>query len=183
MKSNTNSTHSSLIKIISDTDRQNVKLTCGYCDQSFSSQVSLVEHCRTHMEGRPFICNICGTLFKQKAALVYHTRSHFHMIRSGKKKISAPFIRYVLRTHSCNDCDRSYISWSALNQHIISCHSATAERFACDSCNQVFFTMVNLRNHRYHGSCRKDKRRFHCENCSKCYSSKQLLRRHELKMH
>lgn len=122
-----NLTSSSLVKLISDTENEIVNLACGYCDQCFRTQSALVDHCRVHMANLPFMCNICGSLFKQKASLVYHSRIHYRMIRRLKKKSSAPFIKYILRVYSCRDCDRSYVSWTALNQHKITAHGVPME--------------------------------------------------------
>ncbi|XP_065219441.1 oocyte zinc finger protein XlCOF7.1-like [Planococcus citri] len=187
LKCNSSTVHSSLIKLITDTDPEKVNLACAYCEECFESQISLVEHCRTHMTDRSFICNICGTVFKSNSSLVYHTRIHFRMIRNRKKKDSVPFIKYILRLHSCKECDKSYVSWSALNQHQRTVHPGTAEHL-CETCGKIYASKGHLKQHvnRFCGEKKRTKAtkgKFTCKMCDKRFYKDTTLQKHELKAH
>ena len=52
------------------------KLTCQYCDKTFSKNFDLQQHVRSHTGEKPFQCIVCGRAFAQKSNVKKHMQTH-----------------------------------------------------------------------------------------------------------
>ncbi|XP_077345720.1 uncharacterized protein LOC143989463 [Lithobates pipiens] len=134
------------------------KCFCPECGESFSSELSLIVHQRSHTGEELHSCSECGKCFLHKSELVIHCRSH-----RGEK------------TNSCSECDKSFTAKSKLTRHQ---RSHTGEKpFFCSECGKCFSDKSHLISHQR--SHRGDKP-YYCPKCGKCFSKKSNLVSHEI---
>lgn len=107
---------------------------CQECDKSFSSNVRLELHTRTHHTKRTLKCNSCDKTFVDKNMLDEHVSSK-HSIRSEK-------------TLECNVCHKVYNRSSRLRKHM-----TTHERLqknsvlVCEPCSMAFAGIEDIDDH------------------------------------
>lgn len=77
-------------------------------------------------------------------------------------------------TIRCEECDRTYKSNSALQQHLrdSSVHTST---FECEHCQRTFSSEQALQQHRESPAHRMT---FHCDSCDQDFNNKQALLQH-----
>ena len=104
-------------------------LTCGFCQQGFSTYLKLKRHESLHTEKRPLnVCKICNKNFTRAFDLRRHERIH-----TGD------------RPYKCKFCCKSFSQGSNLYTHE---RIHTGYRpFVCNICNKSFFRSTSLRKH------------------------------------
>ncbi|PIO24566.1 hypothetical protein AB205_0108930, partial [Aquarana catesbeiana] len=95
------------------------KFSCPECGESFSSELSLTVHQRSHKGEKPYSCPKCGKCFTRKSQLNRHQRSH-----TGEKP------------YSCPECGKCFLQSSDLVRHQ---RSHTGDKpYSCPECGKCF---------------------------------------------
>ncbi|XP_077341386.1 uncharacterized protein LOC143986851 [Lithobates pipiens] len=161
---------------------------CPECGESFSSELGLTVHQRSHTSEKFHSCSECGKCFSRKSALVTHQRSH-----TGEKPYSCPecgkcfsqksiLVRHQQshtgdKLYSCPKCGKCLSQRSALVRHQ---RSHTRERpYSCLECGKCFIDKSHLVKHLRSHTGEKP---YVCPECGKCFSEKSDLVRHQ-KLH
>ena len=117
------------------------------CDKLFSVRGSLVNHMKTHSEGRPHTCGTCGKSFKIKSNLTRHLRIHTGECNSLIKSSSLPT---DTETHNIQNLSNSHVYEALCPQEVLltwDSRSSSAEYVrALDSC------LISERLHGLHSS-------------------------------
>ncbi|PIO34902.1 hypothetical protein AB205_0175880, partial [Aquarana catesbeiana] len=104
------------------------KFSCPECGESFSSELSLTVHQRSHTGEKLHSCSECGKCFLHKSELVIHCRSHTRE-----------------KTNSCSECGKCFSRKQRLVVHQ-RCH--TGEKpYCCPECGKSFIQKSNLVRH------------------------------------
>ncbi|KAH9494480.1 hypothetical protein Btru_020111 [Bulinus truncatus] len=122
-------------------------VTCIECGKSFSDAFSLKRHTRLHSGIRPHVCMYCNRGYCDNWSLKKH-RTRGCMV--GELKVSADFL------HPCPQCTRVFSEVDFLQEHMKS-HKGLL-KFECDICMKRFSEAFNLKRHR----------RLHMATCSGC---------------
>ncbi|XP_077322048.1 uncharacterized protein LOC143955802 isoform X1 [Lithobates pipiens] len=160
--------------------------SCPDCGESFSSELSLSVHQRSHTGEEINSCSECGKCFFYKSELLIHYRAH-----TGEKPYSCPQCgkcfsqKSCLSRHqrlhtgekpySCRECGKSFPRKSDL---VIHQRSHTGEKpYACPECGKCFSQKYNLNIHQRSHTGEKP---FLCPVCEKCFSRKSTLAEHQV---
>ncbi|PIO26202.1 hypothetical protein AB205_0027280, partial [Aquarana catesbeiana] len=104
------------------------KFSWPECGESFSSELSITVHQRSHTGEKPHSCQECGKCFIQKSSLTVHQRSH-----TGNKP------------YSCPECGKSFSQKSILVRHK---RSHTGEKpYYCPECGKGYTKKSDLLIH------------------------------------
>ncbi|CAL4063497.1 unnamed protein product [Meganyctiphanes norvegica] len=145
--------------------KNNKRFSCPECKYKCCYETSLKKHIKKHSLGtveslisKEIMCDFCGKILKNKQSMKVHMRMH-----SGEN-------------YPCSQCDRTYLSISALNSHAL-IHSGE-KNVECPDCGAKFFAKIYLNKHIsvVHGD-----KRFLCPVCGKSYKTKQSLKEHSVK--
>ena len=52
------------------------RYNCNICSKEYYSKNKIEEHCKTHLNIRPFKCDTCNKSFTVKGCLTSHLRTH-----------------------------------------------------------------------------------------------------------
>ena len=115
--------------------------------------------------GDPF-CHICLRRFWNER----EKDNHVDVIHNKEKN----------EKFSCKDCERSYMSESALQYHQTVHHSSSA-KVKCSVCTSVFTHKISLIRHMKIHS--EEAEMFKCEKCPKSFPRKDKLTRHRESVH
>jgi KRAB domain-containing zinc finger protein len=136
-------------------------LTCGICGLQLNYAYTLAKHMQSHFGERPHACGICGKTFTEKHCLVRHQRIH-----TGEK----PF--------KCQHCDKTFRFESNLKIHSQS-HDG-AKPHVCQICGKGFVVKRLLMEHFCsHTGIRK----YQCLLCSSAFLRAYHLQRHVGRCH
>ncbi|XP_077321944.1 uncharacterized protein LOC143955705 [Lithobates pipiens] len=161
------------------------KCSCPECAESFSSELKLSVHRRSHMEENPYSCSECGKCFLEKSELVIHYKSH-----AGEKLYPCPECRkcfsdkanlikhqrlhIVEKRYSCTECEKCFSQKSDLTIHQIS--HLRKKLFSCSECGKCYTRKTDLfRHQRIHTG----EKPYSCPECGKCFSQKANLIIHQ----
>ncbi|XP_077341399.1 uncharacterized protein LOC143986867 [Lithobates pipiens] len=161
------------------------KFSCPECGESFSSELSLIVHQRSHTGEKLHSCSECGKCFLHQSELVIHCRSH-----TGEKPYSCPQCRKCftnksnlvrhqkshtgVKPYSCPECGKCYTQKSHLVSHQ---RLHTGEKpYSCPECGKCFSGLSNLYLHQ---KIHRGKKPYSCSECGKCFSWKSRLVMHQ----
>ncbi|XP_040203862.1 oocyte zinc finger protein XlCOF6.1-like [Rana temporaria] len=131
--------------------------SCSECGECFLLKSELIIHFRAHMSERPYSCSECGKCFTRKSILVRHLRSH-----TGEKP------------YSCPECGKCCLQKSDLVKHQ---RSHTGEKpYPCPECGKCFARKQHLVRHLRSHTGEKP---YSCPECGKCFSRNTHLVRHQ----
>ncbi|KAK7085627.1 hypothetical protein SK128_007775, partial [Halocaridina rubra] len=68
-------------------------LTCDFCDTSFNSQDSLMQHVRLHSRRKPYKCDECDAKFSYNSTLEWHRKCHSGVMPFKCEECGAQFIQ------------------------------------------------------------------------------------------
>ncbi|XP_049587422.1 zinc finger protein 574 [Syngnathus scovelli] len=105
---------------------------CGICHKSFTKQIHVRNHIRTHTGERPFQCADCGKTFSSLANLTRHT-----LIHTG------------VRPYRCDVCQRAFSQSSNLRQHSLLHAAGGSGGLTCPDCPAAFRWPAKLAAHRF----------------------------------
>ena len=151
-------------------DHRGGKLTCSYCDKTFSSWSGRYNHEHLHdtTSTATIICMICGRAFHYNNELTKHMAVHNDDLR-----------------HACATCDKSFASKGSLKRHEV-LHQNLDFPCQAQGCTRSFNTSEKLQRHfrGFHGTgyttlCQIEtfqwpgKRQRHQKNCTACDQVRQ----------
>ncbi|XP_073450442.1 uncharacterized protein [Aquarana catesbeiana] len=159
--------------------------SCPECGESFSSELSLSVHRRSHTGEELHSCSECGESFLYKYHLTVHQRLHM-----GKKLHSCPecgkYFPYKssLVTHQkshaggkpycCPECGETFLHKYHLTVHQ---RSHTGQKIhSCPECGKGFLHQSELVTHQRSHTGEKS---YPCPECGKCFSQKSNLSAHQ----
>ncbi|PIO31228.1 hypothetical protein AB205_0054540, partial [Aquarana catesbeiana] len=126
---------------------------CPERGESFSSELSLSVHQKTHTGEKSYFCSECGKCFPQKSNLSVHQRSH-----TGEKP------------YSCAECGKRFSQKSNLNTHQKS-HRGESP-YSCAECGKSF----SQKSHLYvHKKSHTGEKLHSCSECGKSFPYKSDL--------
>ncbi|XP_073453831.1 uncharacterized protein [Aquarana catesbeiana] len=131
--------------------------SCPECGKSFSSELSLSLHQRSHTGEKLYSCSECGECFYHFGEYIKHQRSH-----TGKKP------------YSCSECGKCFSERSSLFRHQ---KLHTGENlYSCSDCEKCFTQKYILVRHQRTHTGEKP---YSCSKCGKCFTQKHILDRHQ----
>ncbi|KAF3698187.1 Zinc finger protein 181 HHZ181 [Channa argus] len=156
-----------------------LRLSCKVCNILRGSMKMLVKHAWSHVDDPEGRCGVCG---QRSEELKSHLQSY-------------------LKTHSCDICGKSFLSYNGLKGHIAQ-HKGKRP-YNCKICHKAFANNSGLNNHKWvhavdkpHkcGICQKacvskirlklhmathsNKKSFSCITCRKSFSNLETLSKH-----
>ncbi|XP_040203480.1 zinc finger protein 10-like [Rana temporaria] len=130
--------------------------SCPECGESFSSELILTAHQRSHPGEELHSCSECGKCFLHKSELVIHCRAHTRE-----------------KANSCSECGKCFPRKQRLVDHQ-RCH--TGEKpYCCPECGKCFIQKSNLVRHQRTHTGQKP---YPCPECGRCFSNKAHLVSH-----
>ena len=150
--------------------------TCGFCFQYFARKESCLKHTqRMHIDKNiSLACEICGGNFKTKETLAVHTKL--------KHSDEGPPI------YKCETCEKIYRDETSLRRHVrINNHQLPASSSKvikpgyqkCKLCDKVV-GRLSFHMKKYHAS---EHQTFPCNKCDQKFDRKDVLYKHEEKVH
>ena len=136
---------------------------CEVCDTYLATMSSYSTHVKRHNPPE-YHCNICKKSFHQLQSL----KNHNNVVHRSKETLD----------HTCEQCDKSFITKHYLYKHIRSVHSE--QQFSCDQCSYIGKTKAYLSRHvnETHKS-----ERFDCSVCGTQLKHKETLEKHFKTVH
>ncbi|XP_052828979.1 zinc finger protein 551 [Octopus bimaculoides] len=101
---------------------------CEVCEESFETDLRLIEHSRSHVGKGYHHCLDCGKFFLAKKSLMKHIRVHF-----GEEP------------YCCEICGKTFAQYGALTQHKV-LHNSENE-YLCKICSKSFSESCKLLEH------------------------------------
>ncbi|XP_075205339.1 uncharacterized protein LOC142311110 isoform X1 [Anomaloglossus baeobatrachus] len=178
--------------------------SCVECGKSFTDELQLDEHQKTHLEEKPYICSEslerhqiihleemsfscleCGKCFFQNSDLVEHEQIHTGEKQFSCEECGISFTQLSdLATHqkvhmkekpfSCSDCGKSFTLKIYLEKHQ-KIHMYD-KSYNCTECWKYFTKKSDLVIHqRYHTG----EKPFSCPECGKFFTQKSDLSKHQ----
>ena len=168
----------------------NLRVKCPKCYKMFKAGWNFETHINiTHSEERKYLCDLCPKRFKFIRNFDEHNNFH----------------KRIFNFH-CSECDKRYISKSALHLHTKAIHTdqQPEQRFSCDKCFKSFqqacllkthytlhtgekklkcregcdkrFRIINSRDS--HERVHKGVKSFQCNFCTRLFMQDSTLKRH-----
>ncbi|XP_050536777.1 zinc finger protein 525-like [Daktulosphaira vitifoliae] len=138
---------------------------CKLCDKQFSQKQALERHINTyHNTASPleFQCVKCNAYFDSMDEMEDHLVIHYTNPSNG---------------FSCNNCDRTFTTFVALNKHIDLEHTVQIE---CNICHVVLPSKEAMEKHNnsVHRKNKSNNQKYECTNCKKCFNSLKDILNH-----
>ena len=170
---------------------------CPHCPAQLSSSFHYDRHIRAHQKnlgsGTGFQCSHCAKIFQTRRKYLLHLKNHvgekkYQCDTCGQKFLQEEWLKRHQRVHSrekpfvCQFCHQCFSQQIHLRRHCWRKHSQSKVKkaFACSTCDKVFLTASELKNHElYHSSHRA----FSCQFCSMSFVEKAHLDRHSRRIH
>lgn len=153
---------------IKHNDGAGKNLTCRTCQMSFSNNVELKRHYRTHAF---FKCKICSETFVSWEQLVQHNNA-IHVTKTDKSPLSN--VKYL-----CSVCKQMFTTYETLQGHTCQAQRSSVD-LQCKMCGKDFENLQQLAEHRKEHNSKSEM--FMCYHCNMSYSSADKLAKH-LKCH
>uniref|UniRef100_A0A670HPE9 Uncharacterized protein n=2 Tax=Podarcis muralis TaxID=64176 RepID=A0A670HPE9_PODMU len=148
---------SSMIPVQNEKNRGKREYKCPKCEITFSSELNLEGHRRTHTGEKPYTCLECGKSFNWSTNLIRH-----QIIHRGEKP------------YKCTECRKTF-NWST---HLIRHQRIhTGEKpYICLECGKSFSSSTSLA---YHQKTHTGEKPYKCSDCSMSFCVKSSLMRHQ----
>ncbi|XP_073450692.1 uncharacterized protein [Aquarana catesbeiana] len=130
---------------------------CPECGECFFHIGEFNKHCRSHTGEKPFTCAECGKCFSEKTTLARHQKLH-----TGKK------------LYSCSECGKCFTQKSDLDRHQRS-HTGEKPHF-CTECGRSFSEKYMLVSHQRTHTGEKP---YSCAKCGKHYTRRSEVVKHQ----
>ena len=122
--------------------------------------------------------NSKAIIFGDKLVCPYCLRK-FQRFRERDNHVKMIHEKSSVGKFSCKQCEKSYMSESALNYHVDIVHASGGKDFKCKHCEKSFKHKMLLERHmKLH-----KKNSYHCQLCEKTFSLKYYLTQHNKKAH
>lgn len=136
---------------------------CKLCPKAFNDKSDLNRHERIHLGQTPFECELCGNQFTKKSDLTRHRKAHSDV--------------WELK---CKYCSKRFYRKDALIAHkkvhqLENDDELEDYKFTC-SCGLGFNDHNRFEDH---VNKMEHKKLFTCEECKNCYTTNDLLKKHE----
>lgn len=136
------------------------EISCEYCEESFTTTSSLVEHLNTHHAQKNFHkCDKCSNIFAMALLLEFHSKRHVSVEQSDD----------LLNDFQCGFCGKSFCDVIGLQNHKRNIHDKAIGQFECFLCKLKFTSLYDTRKH-----LKLHKRSEKCVVCNKIYTKKEL---------
>ncbi|CAH1996438.1 unnamed protein product [Acanthoscelides obtectus] len=160
---------------------------CLECNQTFSKQLHLDVHSRSHSKEKKFTCDKCGQQFIFEYLLKQHEYKHsdkkpFPCTKCSKGCLTAESLKrhmkiheegYRKKTYTCDTCKKSFLYPSFLQEHI---KSHTGEKpHLCSVCGKSFRQSGALH---FHQRIHTGQKPFECSTCKQTFISQSVLKIH-----
>ncbi|VEN35306.1 unnamed protein product [Callosobruchus maculatus] len=160
---------------------------CIECNQTFSKQLHLDVHSRSHSKEKKYTCDKCGQQFIFEYLLKQHEYKHsenkpFPCTQCSKGCLTAESLKRHMKIHEvgyrkksyiCDTCKKSFPYLSFLQQHI---KSHTGEKpHLCSVCGKGFRQSGALH---FHQRIHTGQKPFECNTCKQAFISQSVLKIH-----
>uniref|UniRef100_A0A1I8PYX1 C2H2-type domain-containing protein n=1 Tax=Stomoxys calcitrans TaxID=35570 RepID=A0A1I8PYX1_STOCA len=138
--------------------RENYKIICDKCNESFETFALLIHHfSKDHNERGYVVC--CDTKFFYRRFLVDHVKCHIDpdcykcsycgKRYPNKRSLQAHILLHVDRKYACDKCDKTYVRQAQLDTHIKLKHMPmTEKKIPCNECGRFYASERALKYHR-----------------------------------
>lgn len=165
--------------------------TCKFCNKTFMKERNLRMHIEAIHGEKKFICEICSKIFSYKSAMDRHLKVVHYKHKSHKCSVCAKIFgnRYDLTNHfdfyhsnensgkyQCHECQKSFISSSALFRHQKGVHENIKQKAhhesKCKICKEILSNKYQKEKHmaQVHLDGKKMTR-----TCGYCYENFKLF--------
>ena len=165
-------------------DDSDCSYSCQYCEKVFRQKITLKEHEKIHMQGRPK-CDICHKSFSYKHVLQAHMKAihsceHHFRCDICLKTFSTKYLFQLhksvhtdYRPYKCDVCQKTFKQKNVLRAHKTT-HTGIKPH-ECDICHQKFRLGHILRAHyRIHTG----EKPYHCQVCGHTFRQRGDLTQH-----
>lgn len=155
---------------------------CSVCNNSYSNQLAMKNHLRTHFALKKHSCHKCGKGFRGKKQLLAHVCADLRKEGAGGRR------GLKSRAFKCKECKEAFFSDAQLAAHTCNGPSGSTDEqtnttpilnkeerpFTCNICNRSYRHAGSLLNHK---NTHKTGH-FSCTFCSKPFTNPMALRNH-----
>ncbi|XP_049883378.1 zinc finger protein 62 homolog [Pectinophora gossypiella] len=159
---------------------------CEICDEGFVNKKTLYMHSRIHKLG-VFKCDQCSKVYDTLLKKNIHQKTvhETHLFKCGYCQDTFKYRRQKLKhlaevhsvpsaIHTCQACNRQFLTPRTLNHHIRKVHLMERPH-KCSQCDKDFYTASQLNDHmvKHTGA-----REFQCHHCMKSFARNKALHEH-----
>ncbi|XP_075444304.1 uncharacterized protein LOC142487969 isoform X1 [Ascaphus truei] len=165
-----------------DTNKRKVEDSLAFCFRCGSNYPC---HCKSGMRSfkKPYSCVDCGKSYSRELFLLLHQKSHLrgeaYKCSSCEKSFRKPFhLRKHQKTHEegqeykCTKCEEHFINKSLLTKHK-KIHRRE-RKYNCKKCGEVLRTKLELTTHQ-----NMHKKIYQCTDCPKAFRNKSEYMSHQ----
>uniref|UniRef100_A0A4Y0BEU1 Uncharacterized protein n=1 Tax=Anopheles funestus TaxID=62324 RepID=A0A4Y0BEU1_ANOFN len=155
---------------------------CGICDAKYENMLNLKQHIITHLDKFPCPLEACGCEYASLARLNIHiSTQHVEYLSPNCPHCKEEIDRVDITQHvrlfckakqfECTHCDRKFLSWKALSQHL----RKLQQTFPCTQCDKSFSSQASLK---LHERTHTGERPYVCTICNKSYKTPGMRTAH-----
>jgi len=170
------STSHSQANVLNQAIKEKKKYSCPNCQRQFSYYKRSLMCCAEVSRKFSYECKVCKTVVTWKQSVKRHKERCANIMKSREP------LEPSKTKHSCDRCDKEFVSELTLKRHKLNVHKLDREEgdFACDQCSYSSHSMVVIKKHKT--ECHSSKS-YNCESCECQFFSKSGLKKHRADLH